>query len=738
MLSSLSSFSAASFSPRTLPEPFFLFGASESPEPRKPWPDAKPIPEYFKRMWRGQEAELNALRASHGLPPLDLEEKTTLLAPQGLQSASQVVSSNASFGSKVFPSFAPAQASCVRSSLQAWPGAQASSAQDAFSSHPKLAFKAASTALVAITSSERAALIFQKSAQKTASARTSPVSVQSDALTAAETPSSSISPVSPYDWARQARPNQRLPEGNWRTWLILAGRGFGKTRTGAESVRQLVDSGACRRIAFVAQTLEEVRSVMIEGVSGLLAVYPPDDPNRPSFDFRARRIRWPNGAIGELFDADRPNRLRGPQFDLAWVDELAKFRQPESFFNQLTLTLRQGPNPRCLITTTPRTSDFLKRLARDPSTRLTQGSTFDNRANLPESFLEAIAQRFTGTRIGIQEIEGGFLEGSGGALWRREIILHEKPDRPLDEIVVAIDPAVTRTGDETGLIVAGRLGDRAFVLEDASGHFSPREWTERAVALARAYEARTIIAEVNQGGDLVEAMLRTVDARLPFKAVHATRGKAIRAEPVVALYEQGRIFHADVFTALEHQMCSFGDGSSTSSGEAAGVSSGYAFYGTQGDVLARKGRLVPLFRRMSGCALEDLSPQSTRSLSYWKSGLLRSTSLFLDTDSLFKVSRFVRPFCRFLNGSKVSLRKRPNCLGRLCPKGAFMGVSEDEGMMAGWEDDFVFSRPPSPDRMDALVWALTELFGLDAHASFEASHRPLLSSLEESFQGVVY
>lgn len=502
---------------------------------------------------------------------------------------------------------------------------------------------------------------------------------------------SAVAAIDPaYDWSRQARPNQRLPEGEaWRTWLILAGRGFGKTRTGAETIRQLVDSGQYRRIAIIGKTLEEVRSVMIEGASGILSVYAPNDPNRPTLDFRSRRLTWPNGAIAELFDADRPDRLRGPQFDFAWVDELAKFRRPESFFNQLSFTLRLGPNPRCIITTTPRASAFLQKLAAAPTTVVTRGSTFDNAANLSASFLETVRERFAGTRIGQQEIYAEFLDRKTHALWQRNLIVHKRPEKPMDRVVIAIDPAMTERGDETGIVVVGRSGNQAFVLQDASGHYSPLEWARVVAHLYDQYENATVVAEVNQGGDLVEAMLRTIAPNVRYKAVHASRGKVLRAEPIVALYEQGKVFHAAEFGPLEFQMCSFeGNGN-------------FCEFGTTEK--PEKETLCASFEPV------ETQPSPAPFLLY---SLADDEDWESETDAYESKGFPKGPFDTFLLLHRFILVQKAALIG-LGP--VDHETDHDAASSASTTFDFGedFEEHPSPDRMDALVWALTELFHLD-------------------------
>lgn len=362
-----------------------------------------------------------------------------------------------------------------------------------------------------------------------------------------------------YDWRFWARPSQVAPPGDWRVWLLLAGRGFGKTRTGAEMVRARVLTGAARRIALVAPTAADARDVMVEGESGLLAIAPPWD--RPLYEPSKRRLTWPNGAIATTFSADEPERLRGPQHDFAWCDELAAWRHPEAW-DMLMFGLRLGADPRAMVTTTPRPTKLIRGLLADAKIVVTRGKTAENSANLAPAFLEQIVKRYQGTRLGRQELDAELLEDMPGALWQRGIIeAARQAARPeLARVVVAIDPAAGSgdQSDETGIIVAGRdAGGHGYVLADGSGRYAPAEWARTAIAAYRAQAADRIVAEVNNGGEMVEATLRMIDPSVPFSAVRAARGKVARAEPVAALYEQGRVHHIGAFPQLEDQMCSF-------------------------------------------------------------------------------------------------------------------------------------------------------------------------------------
>ena len=364
-----------------------------------------------------------------------------------------------------------------------------------------------------------------------------------------------------FDWDIWARPKQRPPAGDWRVWLILAGRGFGKTRTGAEWVRAGVEAGRFARVAIVGETAADARDVMIEGESGLLRVAPPWA--RPKYEPSKRRLTWPNGAIASSFSADDPEQLRGPQFDAAWADEVAKWRYPDAWDN-LMLCLRLGADPRAVATTTPKPRAWLTRLIGAPGTVVTRGSTRENAGNLAPAFLDRILATYAGTRLARQEIDGELLLDTPGALWRREEIdagrapAGRAPD--LARVVVAVDPAVTSGAgsDETGIVAAGiDAQGTAWVLADLSGRMSPDEWARRAVAAYHRLEVDAVVAEVNQGGDLVAQVIRTVDPRVPLRQVRASRGKLTRAEPVAALYEQGRVRHAGAFPELEDQMCAY-------------------------------------------------------------------------------------------------------------------------------------------------------------------------------------
>lgn len=363
-----------------------------------------------------------------------------------------------------------------------------------------------------------------------------------------------------FDWLFHARPEQLAPAGDWFTWFIKAGRGWGKTRTGAEWIRGRVESGAAKFIALVAKTPADARDVMVEGESGIMAISPPW--NRPRFEPANRRLVWPSGARATIYSDEVPGQLRGPQHDTAWVDELAKYRNPQDTWDNLSFGLRLGTNPQSCVTTTPTPIPIVRQLLRDPKTVVTGGSTYDNVANLAPAFIEMIRARYENTRLGRQELYADVVEQAEGALWQRDVLeeLRVQVLPPLRRIVIAIDPAATsaKESDETGIVVAG-LGEdhHGYVLDDLSGQFTPDGWARRAVNAFKTQKADRIVAEVNNGGEMVEHTVRTVDKNVPYKAVHASRGKRTRAEPVAALYEQRKVHHVGYLGELETQMCTW-------------------------------------------------------------------------------------------------------------------------------------------------------------------------------------
>lgn len=357
-------------------------------------------------------------------------------------------------------------------------------------------------------------------------------------------------------WLMSARPQQFLPPGDWRTWLILAGRGFGKTRTGSETIRQWVKE--FQYVNIMGATSADARDIMIEGESGILACCPPDE--RPEYIANKNLLRWPNGARSLIFSADKPDRLRGKQHEKLLVDELAAWRYPESY-TQALLGLRLGKSPQSLIMTTPRPIKIIKDLLKDPTTFVTRGSTYDNRANLAPQFIAEIIKKYEGTRIGRQELYAEVLDDNPSALWKRDRIDKLRVrlvPQDLRRIVVAIDPAVTSSDSscETGIIVAGVDSmHHGYILEDCSMQGTADEWAARAVRAYHEWRADRIIGEANNGGDLIEAVIRTKDRNVSYKKVHASRGKTKRAEPISATYEQDRVHHVGSFPQLEDQMC---------------------------------------------------------------------------------------------------------------------------------------------------------------------------------------
>ncbi|TNE64914.1 MAG: ATP-binding protein [Rhodobacteraceae bacterium] len=373
----------------------------------------------------------------------------------------------------------------------------------------------------------------------------------------------------PYLFEAWALDHQLPPEGAWRTWVIMGGRGAGKTRAGSEWVRAMVEGsratqpGRAKRVALIGETYDQAREVMVFGDSGILACSPPD--RRPKWSATRRTLVWPNGAEATVFSGNDPEALRGPQFDAAWVDELAKWRKPQEAWDMLQFGLRLGDDPRAVVTTTPRNVGILKSLLERSSTVTTHAPTEANAANLAASFLEEVKARYAGTRLGRQELDGVLLDEEEGALWSlARIEATRVKDVPeLDRIVVAVDPPVTghKGSDECGIVVVGAVTKGppqnwcAYVLEDASVSVSsPTVWAEAAINALERWEGYKIVAEVNQGGDLVETVIRQIDPLVPYKSVRATRGKAARAEPVAALYDQGRVIHTRGLGDLEDQM----------------------------------------------------------------------------------------------------------------------------------------------------------------------------------------
>ena len=364
-------------------------------------------------------------------------------------------------------------------------------------------------------------------------------------------------------WRNQRRPKQVPPDGDWITWLILSGRGWGKTRVGAEWV--LENSEIYGRFVLVGRTAGDMRDIMIEGESGILNV--ADDAHRPLYEPSKRRLTFPSGAVANLRSADEPETFRGIQAEAIWADELAAWQYPEAW-DQMQLGFRLGTQPRQLVTTTPRPTAIIKDLLEDPGTVVTVGSTFENRANLTEAFLHRIVRKYQGTRLERQELHGQILDDLPGALWNYSMFQPGKPPRRYQgtelvddytRVVVAVDPAVTYgpESDETGIIVAGKLGDTGYVIEDLSGRFSPGEWAKRVVGAYHQHAADAIVAESNNGGEMVRLTIQREDPSVNVRLVTATKGKRVRAEPISFLYEQGKIFHYKPLPELEEQMCTF-------------------------------------------------------------------------------------------------------------------------------------------------------------------------------------
>jgi phage terminase large subunit-like protein len=365
----------------------------------------------------------------------------------------------------------------------------------------------------------------------------------------------------PFAHAHQIVPERANNGAHWTTWLILGGRGAGKTRAGAEWVREIARNGAAR-VALIGETEHEAREVMVEGISGVLAVHPRRE--RPEWIPSRKRLQWRNGAIAQIFSAEDPESLRGSQFSAAWADELAKWRQAEATFDMLQFGLRLGERPRQVISTTPRPIVLIKRLIADPATALTHAGTQVNALNLAPAFLDHVLTRYGGTRLGRQEIDGEIVEERSDALWTRAGIeaCRTAAAPALTRIVVAVDPpaSVRQGADACGIVAAGRADDGTiYVLaDDSAAGLSPQAWAVKAIALWRRLQADALVAEVNQGGDMVRAVIREADATVPVVTVRATRGKYLRAQPVAHLYEQGRVKHAGAFPALEDEMCDFG------------------------------------------------------------------------------------------------------------------------------------------------------------------------------------
>ena len=374
-----------------------------------------------------------------------------------------------------------------------------------------------------------------------------------------------------YNWHFWAREQQIAPEGNWNTWFINAGRGFGKTRAGVEWVRNKVINGH-KRIAAVASTNSDIERVMINGESGFLARCWAGDKTikgvplgKPQWSPTKRLLTWENGAYVQFFSAEEPERLRGPQFEAAWCDELAAWNRDRDTWDMLQFCLRLGKHPQICVTTTPKPTKLVRDILKNPKTVITYGSTFDNSANLASTYLEAVKSQYDGTRLGRQELYAEILDEASGALWNRQTLVECEIDvdnpvefsETLARVVVSVDPAVSSNAesDMTGIIVAGMdINGICYVLQDATDRYTPEGWAAKAIELYHQYGADRIVAERNQGGEMVRYTFKTVDETIPIKLVHASRGKFARAEPVSSLYERHRVKHVKGLDALEDQL----------------------------------------------------------------------------------------------------------------------------------------------------------------------------------------
>ncbi|MCB8820070.1 terminase family protein [Microvirga rosea] len=356
----------------------------------------------------------------------------------------------------------------------------------------------------------------------------------------------------------------------WTTWLMLGGRGAGKTRTGAEWIRGIAlgepdfSAAPLGRIALIGETFADARNVMVEGPAGILAVHARSE--RPAWSPSLRRLEWPNGAVAQVFSAEDPDSLRGPQFEAAWADELAKWRHADDTWDMLQFGLRLGARPRQVVTTTPRPIPLLKRLLADPLVAVSRARTVDNAAHLAPVFLDQVVGRYAGTRLGRQELDGEIIEDRPDALWNRDTLemcrVAHAP--PLARIVVAVDPPASssRRADACGIVAAGvaESGVAYVLADDSASGLTPPQWGARAVALYRRLQADALVVETNQGGEMALQVIREIDAGVPVKSVRATRGKYLRAEPVSVLYAQDRVRHAGAFPDLEDELCDFGPG----------------------------------------------------------------------------------------------------------------------------------------------------------------------------------
>lgn len=360
-----------------------------------------------------------------------------------------------------------------------------------------------------------------------------------------------------YDWQSIAREKQRIPTAPFFIWLISAGRGFGKTRTGSETVRQWARDNAY--VNLIGATANDARDIMIEGESGILSVCPDDE--RPEYLASKRQLKWKNGSISLIFTADEPERLRGKQHYKIWADELGAWRYPEAW-EQIMFGLRLGNNPQGIVTTTPKPTKLFMELLKDERNIITTGSTYENKDNLAEGFFSYVISKYEGTRLGRQELNAEILTDMPGALWKRENIENARVVKypELEKIIVGVDPSASSTGDEAGIITAGKANEHYYTLADDSIQGSPQVWAKAAVTAYHRHKANLIVAEKNNGGEMVLSVIKQVDSNVPVKLVYASRGKATRAEPVSLLSEQGRDHHVGVFPALEDELCMWTEG----------------------------------------------------------------------------------------------------------------------------------------------------------------------------------
>lgn len=347
---------------------------------------------------------------------------------------------------------------------------------------------------------------------------------------------------------------------SWKTWLFLAGRGSGKTRAGAEWVREQVELHGVRQIALVGPTAADVRDVMVEGPSGILSVCPPW--NMPNYIGSKRKVIWPNGAVAKMYSAEEPRRLRGPNMEKAWCDELTSWPDPLAW-DMLMFVLRIGKSPQALVTTTSHIGHkLLKKIMNDPRTVRTKGHTYDNEENLALEYIEHLKNTYEGTRLGRQELEGEFIDEGSGVLWTEEMFQYwpEDQDDPIERSVVSVDPSISTNaeGAETGIVVCGKDSKRnGYVMADYSGHYSPNGWAQKAIDAYHLHRCNYIVAEVNNGGEMVVNTIRELDKGVKVKKVCATKGKRTRAEPISMLYEQRRVWHMRKFRKLEEQCVDF-------------------------------------------------------------------------------------------------------------------------------------------------------------------------------------